>query len=175
LCDECKQKPATVHFAKIVDGNKEETHLCEACAQAKSQVGFVVEPCFSINQLLAGLVYHDTPAPRTRREEKEGPCPNCGLAYGEFARLGRLGCDVCYTHFDARLEPLIKRIHAAGTHTGKVPRKASTGILLRREMDRLREELATAVSREEYEKAASIRDRLKELEGRREDRGDGDE
>lgn len=29
MCQECGQRPATLHFTKIVNGDKTEFHLCE--------------------------------------------------------------------------------------------------------------------------------------------------
>lgn len=162
LCEQCGKKPATVHLTRIVNGQKQESHLCEACARERGEVHIMGEPYFSINQLLAGLMNHDVVSPVTRPREE--PCPNCGLSYGDFARLGRLGCDVCYSHFESRLDPLLKRIHAASTHSGKVPHKAGATAHLRRELDRLREDLNKAVFEEQYEKAAVIRDQIRELE-----------
>lgn len=166
LCDECRERPATVHLTRITNGNKQESHLCEYCAQKKGEMSFVVDPGFSINEILKGLLNHEIPTVPARQDVKDDPCPNCGLSYGEFARVGRLGCDVCYSHFEKRLDPLLKRIHAAGTHSGKVPQKAGTHVLLRREIERLREDLKRAVQEEQYEMAAQIRDHIREIEGR---------
>ncbi len=33
ICQECKQRPATMHFTKIINGEKTEFHLCEQCAK----------------------------------------------------------------------------------------------------------------------------------------------
>ena len=32
-CENCHERPANVHFTKIVNGKKMEMHLCEYCAQ----------------------------------------------------------------------------------------------------------------------------------------------
>ena len=41
VCQECNQRPATLHFTKIVNGEKEEFHLCEKCAQEKGDMYFI--------------------------------------------------------------------------------------------------------------------------------------
>ena len=57
-CDlqECNQRPATLHFTKIINGEKTEFHICERCAQEKGNL-FMDDggSSFSINNLLAGL------------------------------------------------------------------------------------------------------------------------
>lgn len=163
LCDVCRQAEATVHLTQIVNGEKRESHLCAACAREESDAGWL-EPVFSFNKLLGGLLDPEgspalgtAPRPRMR-------CPNCGLTFADFKRLGHLGCSVCYETFDQQLEPVLRRIHGGTTHTGKVPARAGHALRRRREMDRLRQELHAAVAKEEYERAAELRDRLRALE-----------
>lgn len=51
LCQECNKRPATLHFTKIVNGEKTEFHICESCAREKGemileqQVGFPFTTC----------------------------------------------------------------------------------------------------------------------------------
>ena len=66
--------------------------------------------------------------------------------------------------FDEQLAPLLRRIHGSSRHTGKVPRRSQGAIRFARELERLREELRLAVQREEFEKAAELRDRIRALE-----------
>lgn len=35
VCQECGNRPATLHFTKIVNGEKTEFHICEHCAREK--------------------------------------------------------------------------------------------------------------------------------------------
>lgn len=37
LCQECNKRPATLHFTKIVNGEKTEFHICETCAKEKGR------------------------------------------------------------------------------------------------------------------------------------------
>ena len=38
ICQECNQRPAALHFTKIINGEKTEVHLCEKCAQEKGEM-----------------------------------------------------------------------------------------------------------------------------------------
>lgn len=168
LCEECKKRPATVHIAKVINGEKTEKHLCEECAQKSGEFNFdfSFEPSFSINQLLSGLLgSHIDTAPGL---EPPGTikCPFCGMTFSEFRRGGLLGCGQCYNAFDAQINPLLKRIHGSSFHTGKVPRRTGGELRLRRQVESLKAQLAEAVRKEEYEKAAILRDKIKELEGK---------
>lgn len=35
ICQECNERPASVHFTKVVNGEKTVIQLCEHCAQEK--------------------------------------------------------------------------------------------------------------------------------------------
>ena len=85
------------------------------------------------------------------------------VSYTHLSQTGRLGCGECYTAFERQLEPLLRRIQGTSTHTGKVPGRQGGTLKLEREIGRLARELETAVEREEFERAAELRDKLKEL------------
>jgi protein arginine kinase activator len=161
LCDICSKNPATVHLTEIVDDQMSELHLCEECARKKSSQ---MESQFGLSDLLAGLADFEKPA-----EEKEMAsfkCPNCGLTYKDFKKVGRFGCGECYTTFRKFLTPLLKRIHGSGMHCGKCPVKVTTGRPSKKKVDiqELRCRLQKAIEMEAYEEAAKIRDQIKELQ-----------
>jgi len=160
LCDICGKNPATVHLTEIVNEEMTELHLCEACAQAKSQQ---MEQQFGLSDLLAGMADFDKPV--SKEEIVSSQCPNCKLAYTDFKKIGRLGCGECYTAFRKYLGPLLKRIHGSGQHVGKVPIKLAKTIARKRtSIDELRLKLQKAIETEAFEEAARIRDQIKELE-----------
>lgn len=170
LCQICKKRPANVHMTKIINGEKSEIHICEQCAKEnevtginKSIIGYT-EP-FSFSNILEGLMDF----PGTGSLKHDAPlsvkCPVCGLEYEEFKKTGMLGCSECYKAFGDRIEPIVKRIHGNVQHTGKVPRRTGGVIRLKRDIERLKYELKVAVDNEEYEKAAKIRDKIRELNG----------
>lgn len=163
LCQECGERPATVHVQKIVNGQKTEMYLCEECARSKGELSFLIKP-FSINNLLGSLVEVDVPGSYAKPTLKEERCPVCGFSYSDFARTGNLGCSECYNQFGSRINSLVRRIHGSDRHVGKVPKRIGGSLGLRREMEKLRYELDRAIRAEEYEKAAELRDKIKEIE-----------
>jgi protein arginine kinase activator len=78
-----------------------------------------------------------------------------------------LGCGECYKTFGKELESIFKNVQSSSRHNGKFPQKAGAEHLMKRELDKLRLTLAKAVESEEYEEAAKLRDRIRELEGGR--------
>ncbi|MDD5729872.1 MAG: UvrB/UvrC motif-containing protein [Candidatus Omnitrophica bacterium] len=160
LCDICGKNQATVHLTEIVDEQMNELHLCEQCARQKSAQ---MEQQFGLADLLAGLSEFQKPA-----EEKEIvslKCPNCGLTYNEFKKIGRLGCSECYTAFKKYLGPLLKRIHGSNSHSGKSPAKmAKEPRKDTLDIQELRFKLSKAIEAEQYEEAASLRDQIRSLQ-----------
>lgn len=91
-------------------------------------------------------------------------CEHCGFTDAQFTQVGKLGCPKCYEVFENKLEPVLRRIHGNSGHTGKIPRRTGGTIGLRKKIEDLKRELQSAVTHEEYEKAAEIRDKIRALE-----------
>src|SRR5258706_10075592 len=167
LCQICGKNPAVLHFTQIVENKMSEYHLCEVCAEEK---GFTepVKPLkekFDVAAAFAGMINSMT----SNEEERVGSvqCPRCGLLYSAFKETGRLGCSECYNAFQFQLRPLLRRIHGDTRHRGKSPTRGGAVESGTRHIQRLHDELQRAVEREEFEKAAGIRDEIKRLEGAR--------
>ncbi|HUB27576.1 MAG TPA: UvrB/UvrC motif-containing protein [Tepidisphaeraceae bacterium] len=174
-CDKCS-KQATVHLTEIQNGKTVIRHLCEQCAAQGD--GLISKPHghTPINQLLADFVNLHSGLPT---KEGNATCEHCGMTWGDFRKDGLLGCEHDYELFERDLTPLVQRAHENATHhVGKVPRRASGGAgaaaaaaassgAARKvaELTRLRKDLARAVEAEDYERAAKLRDQIKDAEG----------
>ena len=161
LCDECTKRPATVHITKVENGKKTDIHLCEQCAMQKNLLS--LSTSFSVNDLLAGLLNAGAASPKKTDMVKDVECDVCGLSYGQFKETGRFGCGNCYRVFGERLNPLFKKVHGNTGHTGKIPNRAGGRMKVLREVERLKQQLDEAIKNEEYEKAAAIRDKIREI------------
>lgn len=159
LCDLCGKNQATVHLTEIIDDQMNELHLCEECARKKS---VQMEQQFGLADLLAGLA--ELGQPKEPAELAGFKCANCGLTYQDFKRTGRLGCSECYSNFKKYLAPLLKKIHGSTQHVGKTPRMAAPRAKKKVDLTDLRMKLQQAINNEEFEEAARLRDKIKELE-----------
>lgn len=164
-CEKCKKRPATLHFTKIVNDEKTEVHLCEQCAQEMGKVNTMFTP-FSITDLLSSFFEVGGEGQQTIYSQQALKCPQCGFTFGDIKKTGRLGCGHCYVTFREQLMPILKRIQGRTEHSGKVPKKIGGQIWLSREIKRLKDELNKAVAEEAYERAAQLRDKIRELEGK---------
>lgn len=166
FCDDCGKKPATLHVTKIINNQKFEKHLCEECAAQDHQLSIGLMQNFSIPQFLSNLLnydqaIHNSIAMQTRQNEV---CPECGLTYDQFVQQGKMGCSSCYITFKNQIDGLLKRIHGASNHAGKVPKRIGGKFRLQRDLLKMRQQLAEHVSKEEFEAAAEVRDQIKAFE-----------
>ncbi len=170
-CDLCDAE-ATVHETQIINGQVRVRRLCEQHAAEQGLTGVASQPTsntgatvvLSMNKKATGL-----------------RCQSCGLSYAAFRQNGLLGCSACYEAFEDKLTPLIERAHQGGTHhIGKTPARmlaAAQGgdvqaierVLgdARERAERvalLRQQLEDALTNEQYERAATLRDELRRSE-----------
>ena len=86
-------------------------------------------------------------------------------ALREFIKKkGRLGCSQCYASFKTHIIPLVKKIHSSTHHKGKLPRTLPEAVIISRRLSSLKDRLARAIQLEEYEEAAGLRDKIRDLE-----------
>lgn len=161
LCQRCGEKEATVHLTKIINGEKTEIYLCEDCAKETGHLDFSNNP-FSIQNLLADILNPNLDS--IPSNQKDIKCDNCGMSYKEFTEKGLFGCSECYDQFSDKIDRLAKRIHGSDKHIGKVPLRRGGKLRTEKRIDDLREEMQKAVNKENFEKAAKLRDEIHELE-----------
>ncbi len=166
-CDVCGKKEATVHLTEIVNDKMTKLHLCEDCAKEK---GAEMEEHFGLSDLLAGLA--DLGATIEPEIAEAVKCSFCGFTYQDFRKMGRLGCSECYDSFKKQLGPLLKRIHGADRHVGKVPLMVGKTVKDARTMQELKQRMEKAIQQEEFEEAARLRDKIKEMEKKGKDEKD---
>ncbi len=162
LCDVCHKIQATVHLTEVVNDQVVEMHICQACAQTKTEE---LPGQFNLSDFLGGLAGMD----EVNFSKRLLKCPACGFSYEEFKKKGRLGCSRCYLTFKQQLLPLLKKIHRSVRHVGKSPKRSAkksgpVGAIHELPLQRLRERLNQAIKLEEYEEAARLRDEIKKLE-----------
>jgi len=163
-CAKCSA-PATVFLSLVVGEQTAATAFCATCAPA----GLLAAP---LPATLAGLKLA-VPVPAGR-----GRCPACGFRWADFERTQRLGCAQCYTSHPRETDALIARAQPGMQHTGRRPPAPGSVPLqttLLPELDaarprrapaapptleQLQADLKAAVEREDYEKAARLRDQI---------------
>lgn len=154
-CHRCGLREASVHWLEISNDTRHSVWLCADCAASgERETSAAPGPEPLVSFLGRGL---------GQGSAGTGGCPACGTTLEDLRRDNRLGCAQCYVTFRGTLLPLLARFHRHVSHVGKVPGGGRPATRLA-EITRLRLALTKAVAAEEFERAASLRDRLRELE-----------
>lgn len=167
MCQDCKKREAQVHLTQIINNEKLTLSLCKECAAARGFHSPLDNVPFPLAEILSGLASNVVDTSQEAGEELS--CQSCSMTFDQFTRQGRFGCGECYSAFRPRLESIMRKIHGASLHRGRNPeyRKADgkTGeqALPIREEERLESELRAAIEAEDFERAAELRDKLKEV------------
>jgi len=165
LCQECRRRQASVKITTIVNNQKAEVHLCQECASTRGELEFGGEAGISLGGMLAALLHHQGLLKQATESDQLSPrCPNCGLSYERFTKQGKLGCSECFGEFERQLRGVLRHVHGSTKHVGRSPRRAGGTMRLERQVANLRAQLGKAVEAEDFERAAEIRDQLRQLE-----------
>ena len=159
LCQNCKRNDAGVHLKRIVGGESAEIHLCSVCAAALG-VRDAVTGFSPFGDMLGNL----SGTGNMRSANRVLRCETCGFSFEDIARTGLPGCPDCYRAFTVKLRPTIGKIHGRAVFKGKTPEKYDSPKVNGSEIAVLREQLQKAVEAEDYETAALLRDRIRQLQ-----------
>lgn len=165
ICQSCGKRTATTHIKTIVNGKLTQYHLCGECAKEKGYGSLFGGWNFDFGNMLSGLIGG------ARSEGKVLRCEKCGATFEEIAKTGKVGCAECYHTFRGHLLPVIQRIHGAARHKGKTPGSSalrvtehSGQIVAVPTLEEKKRQLQKAIEAQEFERAAVLRDEIKELE-----------
>ncbi|MEK6646863.1 MAG: UvrB/UvrC motif-containing protein [Candidatus Firestonebacteria bacterium] len=169
LCEICKKENATVHFSQAINEKVTNIHLCEFCAGKKGVMELPFSIPLSVKNMLPKFLNVEK---KKQKEIVHEKCNNCGFTNVDFKKIGYLGCSECYRVFRKTLMPLLNKIHGDNLHIGKFPSRVldktiDKTIKEARENKRLKKlqlELQNAITQEQFEDAAILRDKIKSLE-----------
>jgi protein arginine kinase activator len=161
-CSHCK-RPAKICYKEIANHAVTETSMCAECPV--------------LQQKLHGKSPLETPA-GWQQGGKEVCCGVCRTTLESVQTGNPLGCSECYTLFsDAILSLLIDEKKILGIasqkeaslkkthplHLGKTPNKPIATLASSSQLNTLNEALNEALKKENYEQAAWLRDQIKSL------------
>ena len=177
LCENCGKNEANVRYTEIINGNKKEMHLCEECSQKLGISSKEFKMPINFSSFLGE--FFDDFEPNSFLPEfnpiKELQCDNCGMTFEDFMNTGKFGCSNCYDAFESKIDPILKNIHGANRHIGRLGEISSVTKQESKtktdekenkkqcELEKFQKELQKAIKEERYEDAAKIRDKIKKL------------
>jgi protein arginine kinase activator len=161
-CEICGLKDAVIHMRQIQKENVHEMHICEDCALEKGLIR-EEESELPVTNLLAGLI--DGRDIEESTGKAASACTRCCTKLADFRKTGKVGCAQCFQAFESDLRSILSQMAARPRHAGKLPAPAAGQAERQPDREGLRLELRAAVENEDYEKAALLRDRLREMDG----------
>ena len=184
LCEKCGKNTATFHYTEVLNGVKNEHHLCGECA-ANTDVSYyssIFDNDMNLTKLLSGILGGRSVLADSEKEDpaRQVQCPKCRTTYGDFVANSSFGCSDCYDVFGPLISDTIKKLQGSDKHIGKKPliyrkqgQRAETGVTeaeldWRREIDFLSKKLKEAVAEEDFAEAAKLRDMIAQIRGKEE-------
>jgi protein arginine kinase activator len=164
-CKICNHNEANIVFTQIIDNQKIVHQICSECARKKGVSIEFKKPAVPKKTPSLGTLSVQIGQPAGGTDTPNLVCSSCGLTFAEFKRDGLFGCDRCHIAFGEYVPTLLKQIHGAGLHAGKLPGEQSEETKRLRELNNLKKELHHCIECEEYERAAELRDMIANIEG----------
>ena len=165
-CQKCGANNANTHVKTIINGEFKEYDLCSDCAKKMGYTNVFSDMEDEFSNFLGSFFGNVLPA-RTQATR----CEFCGTTYPEIDKTGHVGCAKCYDVFADELYPSIRRIHGNTTHCGKNSKRAENAKAEKPveqtkedKIKALKAELDKAVKEQNFEHAAELRDKIKEME-----------
>ncbi|MBW7998190.1 MAG: hypothetical protein FVQ81_16795 [Candidatus Glassbacteria bacterium] len=168
-CEKCNDSEAKIHFTQVKDGKVVSYNLCPECAEKMGMKG----PKLDSQQQSVFTPEAKNEVLNELAQEEDGAtaeiCPFCRGTMDDIKSSGRLGCTQCYFTFEKQVDVLLRRIQGSSFHVGRRTAKPEGQTFNNQMMVReLKKKLSDAVKREDYEKAAEIRDEIQNIEKRME-------
>ncbi len=174
ICTICNKNEATIHIQEIVNSQKKSLHICQECASKKNAASSLLnglnlaDILYNISTNIPGQIEDQV----NNAEQSAAPapivtCEKCGWSTAKFSEKGRLGCAECYNVFKDILSLAFSNMHKGTMHVGKRPgvpsKEADEDTRNVIEIMKLQKQLEEHILREEFEKAAELRDRIASL------------
>ena len=165
-CQKCGNNNANTHIKTIVNGEFREYDLCSECAKKMGYTNIFSDIDSEFSGFLGSFFGNALPA-----RSQATHCDFCGSTYSDIVKTGQVGCANCYEVFESLLLPSIRKIHGNTTHCGKNS-TASQKLAVKKQEEKtdkeklaeLKAELEKAINEQNFEYAAELRDKIKEME-----------
>lgn len=144
----------------VVNGESTTRHLCRECLKKYQSE--------NLQNVLAAVL--SALVSKSQQQTPDITCPRCGETYAEFQKSGMLGCAECYQAFRKQLTPLLIRTQGRSQHAGRRPPVSEEDQARLSKMEELRKLMEAAVSEENFEEAARLRDELRAMTPAREEK-----
>lgn len=160
LCELCNKNEASITIKQIAENGGSTTHeICERCAKR-----YKLDLSGKSNKGIASI-FKAIEEKNIQRFSKIN-CPSCGTKLSTIVKLSHIGCSDCVFYFKSVISKMMQQNYRFEKYTGKPPKtfKIINSPSEGETLYNLRLRLQQAVELENYELAADLRDKIKEIE-----------
>lgn len=175
ICNKCGKNNAEFYYKQTINGQTSEYALCAKCAEELKNQGKLNiklpslfddyglsngdSGIFGLSDFF-GLPYVTQ---KSRQAEKK-KCTLCASTYDAIVKAGKVGCAKCYEVFADELNRSVESIHGKAKYAGKKPKKYKEKESKEDKLKALQAELKAAIEAQEFERAAILRDEIRDME-----------
>ena len=166
-CEKCKNRKATLFYA---DENGGRHALCVSCG-AKKDKSIPLSEISEQNAVQAEFIPTPTmtdlataPLPLPVDPDSDLRCRGCAATLSEARDAGELFCPECYASFMDELFPVC--VLEEGSPWIKMPHRLTERANKKKLLSELKLQLRSAIEFEDFELAATLRDKIRSIENK---------
>ncbi len=181
-CSRCNKNRATIHIDKFLNGKYIFIDVCDECALKEGMIPQQADITQLLEEAIEKFFVKQVPE-SGKNPTKEGKrrtttffkktktqqsktCSECGITLEEIDSDKLLGCPNDYEIFREEVLARLKRINSIARYDGQLPVMNRVEGNIRLEIRKKKTEMKNAISLENYEVAARIRDEIINLEAK---------
>jgi protein arginine kinase activator len=152
ICEECKKRNATVYINQSIGDKVKTSVLCAECAEKSRSDGRGDDPAQSSSE-------------DKHIKKNQIQCPDCHCTVSSFeaSKNLTLGCPECYKVFSDNISRRLRFLRGRLVYCGRVPLRQRQAAKKAEYLEKLRAEMAQAVSSEDFERALTLREMIKSV------------
>ena len=161
-CQRCGIRKGQIQVTRLIDGVLTEMLLCDECL--REEASHSGPESDTANHMLSAILDAVNQSALQVNWIKTTSCGKCGMTYGVFREIGKMGCSQCYQTFGDRIGQAVTNWHGHSVHVGKKPMGSPEALAVKSELQSLHLALREAIQTEAFEQAAQLRDQIIRLE-----------
>ena len=167
-CNICRKEKAVLHITEQIGKEFEKISICKKCNEELR----IVEKCLEYNDNELFSVLPKLPNRKSIAIKKVGKknnykkiCNACGYSLNDFLITKNVACPKCYNSFGVFAGKIVKKIHRANKHIGKISNRNLSNEDIEKEISKHKDNMELLKKMEKYEEANELKKKIETLNG----------